>query len=119
MEPLATVVREAMEAAGLNQSEVARLTGLNRAHVGQIVNRTTNYNRPPTVDTLQALALIPGLSITTIADAVARSTGQPRPPADDLAPASSPLRRSVHAVVEKIPEEDLNRALQILVALLG
>lgn len=119
MEPLARAVRDAMDAAGLDQADVVERTGLTRQHVSQIVNRTQGYGRAPNIATLQALAKIPGLSLQMIADAVARSTGQPRPPADALAPVWSPLRRSVHAVVDKIAEEDLPRALQILVALLG
>jgi len=118
MEPLARVVRDAMDAAGLTQSDVERMTGLDRRHISQIVNRKQNYTRPPSIETLQALAKIPGLDITTIADAIARSTGMPRPPVDELAPKMTPLRVSVHAVVDKIPEDDLARALQILTALL-
>lgn len=117
MEPLALLVREAMDAAGLRVADVSRLTGLNRQHVSQIANRADPYTREPSIDTMQKLALIPGLSIERIARAVAESTGRPIPSAPEL-PAYSPLRRSVHAVVDKIPEDDLPRALQILTALL-
>lgn len=119
VEPLAAVVREAMDAAGLSQSDVERITELDRRHISQIVNRAKNYTRPPTIDTMQALARIPGLSIETVADAVFRSTGQPRPSVAIDGASMTPLRRSVHAVVDKIPEDDLTRALQILIALLG
>lgn len=117
MEPLARLVREAMDAADLRVSDVARLTGLHRQHVSQIVNRAEPYTREPEIETMQALALIPGLSIERIALAVAESTGRPLPSAPDL-PTMTPMRRSVHAVVDKIAEDDLPRALQILTALL-
>lgn len=117
MEPLARLVREAMDAEGLRVTDVARLTELSRQHVSQIVNRAEHYTREPEIETMQALAKIPGLSIAAIAEAVAESTGRPLPAAPEL-PGWTPLRRSVHAVVDKIAEDDLPRALQILTALL-
>lgn len=116
MEPLARTVRDAMDAAGLSQAEVAELTKLSPQHIQQIVSRRENYTRPPKIETLQALARIPNLSIEMIAEAVAESTGMPRPAG--LVVEMTPLRRSVHTVVDKIPEDELARALQILTALL-
>jgi transcriptional regulator with XRE-family HTH domain len=119
MEPLASLIREAIDAEGLSQADVMRLTGLKRQHLSQLLNRRERYrSRPPKTETLQALAKVPGLSIERIADAVAESTGMPRPNVDYSA-QQTPLRRSVHSVVDKIPEGELNRALQVLVALLS
>jgi transcriptional regulator with XRE-family HTH domain len=118
VEPLAQLVRQAMDAAGYNQADVARLTGLNAQHVEQIVNRTEPYGRAPTVKTQQALAKIPGLSIEDIAEAILRSTGQPLPTLAEFGATMTPTRRNLHAVVDKLPEAELNRALQILVALI-
>lgn len=106
-----------MDAAGLRVADVAEITGLNRQHVSQITNRAEPYTREPTIKTMQALAKIPGLSVERIALAVAQSTGRPLPVGQEL-PTITPLRRSVHAVVDKIAEDDLPRALQILTALL-
>lgn len=117
MEPLARLVREAMNVEGLRVADVARLTELNRQHVSQIINRATPYQREPDINTMQALARIPGLSIERIAEAVAMSTGRPLPTAPEM-PGWTPLRRSVHAVVDKIAEDELPRALQVLTALL-
>ena len=117
MEPLARLVREAMDAGGLRVTDVARITGLNRQLVSQIANRSEPYLREPEIKTMQALAKVPGLSIEAIALAVAQSTGRPLPTTPDF-PAMTPMRRSVHAIVDKIAEDDLPRALQILTALL-
>lgn len=118
MEPLARLIRERMDVEGLRVADVARITGLDRRHVSQMINRSEPYVDGPQIDTMQQLAKVPGLDITEIARAVAESTGQPVPtPAADLAPMT-PLRRSVHAVVDKIGEDELPRALQILTALL-
>lgn len=117
MEPLARLVREAMDVEGLRITDVARITGLYRQHVSQIVNRAENYRDEPKIETMQALAKIPGLTIERIAEAVAQSTGRPLPAAPEL-PTMTPLRRSVHAVVDKIAEEDLARALHVLTAFL-
>lgn len=117
MEPLARLVREAMDVEGLRVADVARTTGLNRQHVSQIVNRAERYRDEPKIETMQALARIPGLSIERIAEAVAASVGRPLPTAPE-APGWTPLRRSVHAVVDKIDEDELPRALQVLTALL-
>lgn len=117
MEPLARLVNEAMEVAGLRNADVEQMTGLDRRHVSQIANRRVPYKREPDIATMQALAKIPGLSIERIAEAVAQSTGRPLPAAPELV-VLSPLRRSVHAIVDKIDEGDLPRALQILTALL-
>lgn len=118
VEPLAQLVRQAMDAAGYNQADVVRLTGLKSQHVEQIVNRIQPYGRAPRVDTQQALAKIPGLSITDIAEAILRSTGQPLPELPEFGTSMTAARRNLHAVVDKIPESELHRALQILVALI-
>lgn len=117
MEPLARLIREVMDAEGLRVSDMETITGLDRRHLSQIVNRAEPYKREPEIDTMLALAKIPGLSLEQIAEAVARSTGRPLPAAPDPRPLT-PMRRSVYAVIDKIPEEDLPRALQILTALL-
>lgn len=118
VEPLAQLIRQAMDAAGYNQADVARLTGLHPQLVSQIVNRTKPYGRAPKVETQQALAKIPGLSIKDVAEAILRSTGQPLPELAEFGATMTATRRNLHAVVDKIPEGELNRALQILVALI-
>jgi transcriptional regulator with XRE-family HTH domain len=104
-----------MDAEGLRVSDVARITGLSRQYVSQVVNRVKPYGRAPAPEKLQALAKIPGLSLDDIAKAVAESTGQPLPSADALtATEMTPLRRHVHTVVDKIPEQRLDHLLQVL-----
>lgn len=117
MEPLARLVREAMKVEELRVTDVTRLTGLNRQHVSQIINRAAPYQREPEIETMQALARIPGLTVERVAEAVAQSTGRPLPTAPEL-PGWTPLRRSVHAVVDKIAEDDLPNALTLLTTLL-
>lgn len=118
VEPLAQLVRDAMDASGYTQADVARMTQLSSQLVEQIVNRTKPYGRAPAIKTQQALARIPGLSIESIAEAVLRSTGQPLPALPEHAGDMTPARRNLHAVVDKLPESELDRALQILIALI-
>jgi transcriptional regulator with XRE-family HTH domain len=118
VEPLAQVVRDVMDARGYNQAELAKWTGLKPQHIEQIVNRTKPYGRAPRVDTQEALARIPGLSIEAIAEAVLRSTGQPLPPARPEGAEMSVKRRSLHSIVDKLPDDELDRAMDLLITLL-
>lgn len=116
MEPVARVVREAMDAAGMNQAAAAKATGLKPQHIEQIVNRKKPYStRPPKIETLQALAKLPGLTRRALDAAVAESTGIGV--VIEVEPISS-ARRSAHALVDKFPEDQLPRVVQILITLL-
>lgn len=117
VEPLARLIRAARDAAGLNDADLARITGLSTQHVSQIVNRQKNYTRPPTVDTLQALQKIPGLSQPDILRAVQESTGL------GVSSAAAQVkwtgaRRSAHNLIDRFPESRLPGVVQILSALL-
>lgn len=103
-----------MDAAGLSQADVARLTGLSSQLVSQLVNRKQNYspNRPPEIDTLQRLERIPGLSQQRIAQAVAESMGTVPP-----APEETPLRATVRGILDQLPEEKLASAMKLLLTL--
>lgn len=118
-EPLATVVRTAVDALGWKQADVARVTKLSPQLVSQIIHRRRRYVRPPDPETLEALALIPGLRRLDIMWAVANSIGLNLPTVEDEPQTSeySGSRRALRAVVDDLPEQDVSRALQILLAL--
>lgn len=116
MEPLAQLIRDAMDAEGLSQADVVRITKLKRQHVSQLLNRRVPYTtRPPTIETLTALELIKGLTARSIAEAVARSTGIGV--TTEEAKASANLR-TARALLEKFPEDQLPRVVQVLIAML-
>lgn len=115
-EPLAVAIRQAMDASGISQAEVCRITGLSKQTVGNLVNRRKPYRRqPPRPETQQALAAIPGLSIGVVQQAVARSLGMA---IRDDRPEASQLRQSAHNIVDQIPEGELQRVVQILAAMI-
>lgn len=113
-EPLAVLVRGALDAAGITPAEAARLTGLSTQHISQILNRRQRYNRPPTIATMQKLAKLPGLSLTDVQRAVAESA---RIATAAEGESISPVRRSAHAMIEEFAEDELPRVLQVLLAL--
>jgi transcriptional regulator with XRE-family HTH domain len=118
-EPLARLVRQALIAANWKAAKAAEVTGLSSQHMSQILNRKKPYgNRPPTIATQQKLAKIPGLSQLDIARAVGESMGiAGRPPGEKVLEVDwSPNRRNLHNLVDKLPEEDLPRALGVLLA---
>lgn len=117
MEPLARLLRECMDAQGFTVADLARFTNLDRRHVSQIVNRSDPYKREPSIETMQKLAEIPGLSIDRIALAIAESTGRPVGRPVDIAPIS-PMRRSAHGMIDQIAEEELPRVLKYLATML-
>ena len=119
VEPLAHCVQQALDALGWNAARAAKETGLSPQHMSQILNRKKPYgSRPPKIETLQALEQIPGLSQLDILRAVGESTGIGRPPgAAPFLVEWSPTRRAVHNIVDKLPEEQLGRVAQILMAM--
>lgn len=119
MEPLARCVQQALDALGWKAAKAAEVTGLSSQHLSQILHRKKNYVRPPSPQTLQALAKIPGLSHLDILRAVGESTGIGRPQgAEPFVLEWSASRRTVHNLVDKLPEEKLNSVTQILIAML-
>lgn len=116
VEPLARCVQQALDALGWKPADAARATGLSSQLLSQILNRQKPYrDRPPKVATLQALEKIPGLSALDISRAVGESMGIGRPGGDVSAVEMTATRRAVHNVVDKLSEEQLTRALQVLV----
>lgn len=116
-EPLAKLVSQAMDAAGLNQADVAKISGLSSQLVSQILNRKTRYqpHRLPGNKTMQGLAKLPGVTILDVTRAVRESAGiddTPQP-----ASMTSGLRRNVHNVVDEFPDDRLAGVLQVLLAL--
>lgn len=115
-EPLAALIRSAMDAGGLSQADVMRYTGLSRQTVSGLVNRKEPYKqRPPEAATQEALSRLPGLSIGAVQQAVARSMGIA---IRDDRPEASRLRQTAHNMVDQIPETELQRVVQILSALI-
>ena len=115
VEPLRALVQSAMDAAGLIPADVTRLTGISSQNLSLLLRREKPYgSRPPSIDTMQRLEKVPGLSQRAIARAVAESIGLVV--TVDVNDAT-PLRRSVHNMVDKFPEDELPRVLQILIAM--
>lgn len=117
VEPLARLIRAARDAAGLNDADLARVTGLSTQHISQLVNRPKNYTRPPKAQTLQALQRIPGLSQADILRAVQESTGL-GVSGKTAQVKWTGARRSAHNLVDRFPEGRLSSVVQILSALL-
>jgi hypothetical protein len=119
-EPLARCVQQALDALGWRPADAMRATGLSSQLLSQILNRSKPYgDRPPKTSTLQALAEIPGLSMLDVTRAVGESMGiAARPPGEHMIEVDwSPSRRSLHNLIDKLPEDDLPRALQVLLAM--
>lgn len=118
-EPLARLVQSALDALGWKAADAERATGLSSQHLSQIRNRRKPYaaNRGPEIDTLQKLEKIPGLSMLDINRAVGDSMGIGRPGGDTTEVEMTATRRAVHNIVDKLSEEQLPRALQVLVAM--
>jgi transcriptional regulator with XRE-family HTH domain len=117
-EPLARAVRSALDALGWKPADAARATGLSSQHLSQILNRKKPYgSRPPSASTQQALEKIPGLSHLDIARALGESTGIGRLDGQTTAVEMTATRRAVHNLVDKLSEEQLPRALQVLIAM--
>lgn len=119
VEPLARCVQQALDALGWKAADACRATGLSSQLMSQILHRQKPYgDRPPKVSTLQALEKIPGLSNLDILRAVGESTGIGRPPGQ--APYIvewTATRRAVHNIIDKLPEEQLPKAAQLLMVL--
>ena len=117
-EPLARLVQSALDAQGWKPAQAAEVTGLSRQHISQILSRRDRYTRPPKPETIQALAKIPGLSQYDVLSAVGTSIGVAGQDGQVFEVEWSANRRTVHNVVDKIPEDQLPRVLQILIAML-
>lgn len=111
-------MQQALDALGWKPAEAVRATGISSQHMSQILNRKKPYgSRPPSIETLDALEKIPGLSQLDILRAVGESTGIGRAAADPYLVEWSPTRRAVHNIVDKLPEEQLARVAQVLMAM--
>lgn len=119
VEPLANCVQQALDALGWNAARASKETGISSQHMSQILKRKQPYgSRPPTIETLQKLEKIPGLSQLDILRAVGESTGIGRPAGESPYLVEwSPTRRAVHNIVDKLPEDQLARVAQILMAM--
>lgn len=119
VEPLARCVQQALDALGWKPAKACEATGISSQHMSQILNRKKPYgSRPPNIDTLQKLQKIPGLSELDILRAVGESTGIGRPQGQEpFVVEWSANRRAVHNIVDKLPEQQLARVAQVLMAM--
>jgi len=119
VEPLARCVQQALDALGWKPAQAVKATGLSSQHMSQILNRKKPYgSRPPSTETLDTLEKITGLSQLDILRAVGESTGIGRPQGSEPYLVEwSPTRRAIHNIVDKLPEEQLARVAQVLMAM--
>lgn len=120
VEPLAKLVQTKLDALGWRPTgpEVTRVTGLSRQYLSQLLKRQEPYRSSPTVAKQQQLAKIPGLTIEMIVSAINESRGVTIPTIEEER-GQSQARRSVHSVVDDLPEEALPGVLQMLVDILS
>lgn len=111
VEPLATLLRGALDAQELSPARMADITGLSTQHVSQLLNRSTGYeSKLPDADTQQKLARLPGVRLEDIQEALIVSAGLKPPPKVE----QDPLRRAMHAIIDQIADVDLPQILDVL-----